>query len=100
MDFVAVTVNDERFLAADGVPRQGPVRESAPVWLLHHGHHFDWFDDTETEQVRRDDYMVAWRHRTRGVNDKPTRGFHSPSEHLVGDAFPNRVTIPNHRRHF
>jgi hypothetical protein len=100
MHFVAETMNDKRFLAADGVPWHGAVREPAPVWFLHHSHHFDWFDNTETEQVRRNEYPVAWRHRTRGVNNKPACGFHSPSEHLVCDALPNRVAISDERRHF
>lgn len=100
MHFVAVTVNDKCFLAADGVPWHGSVREPATVWFLHHSHDFDRFDNRETEQVRPDDYPVAWRHRTRGVNDKPARGFHPPSEHPVSGALPNRVAISEDHRHF
>jgi hypothetical protein len=55
MHFVAVTVNDKCFLAADGVPWHGSVREPATVWFLHHSHDFDRFDNRETKQVRPDD---------------------------------------------
>lgn len=80
MHFVAATVDDKGFLAVDGVPRQGAVRESGPSRLLHDRHHFNWFDDGEAAELGRNNDTGAWRRRTRGVHHKSTRGFYLPTE--------------------
>ena len=61
---VAVTVDDKRLLAADGMPWQGAVREPDPVRLLDDGHDLHWLNDGHAEQARRNDRAVAPRHRS------------------------------------
>jgi hypothetical protein len=98
MHFVTTTLNNKSFLTIDRMPWHGAVRKPGPPQFVHDSYDFDWFDDGEAEQVRRDDYTVAWRHRICGVHDKPTRGFYLPKKHLANDPLPNRIATPNEGR--
>lgn len=100
MHVVAATVDNEGFLAVDGVSRKGAVGEPAPSCLLRDGYHLHWFHNGEAAWVRRYDDTGARRHRVLGVNCKSTRGFYLPPEHLVSCALPNRVTISDKSRCF
>ena len=101
MHFVTTTVNNKSFLTINRMSWHGAVRKPAPPQFVHDSYDFDWFDDGEAEQVRRDDYTVAWRHRICGVHDKPTRGFYLPKKHLAKDevtrAFSDPVPPPWNR---
>ncbi len=96
MHVVAPTVDDEGFFTVDGVPRHGPVREPNSLGLLHNSHHFDRLYNGEAQRARRNDHTVTWRHRTRGINVKPARGFYLPTEHIGCGALPNIVATSDY----